>query len=83
MLSDGTQRHAYYQSDEVEILNILFPRVGIEPTTCDAHSQTLVPLRDDGTLFLSIVTHQEKLTKQYMMINYSCRYASRWPLLLL
>ena len=35
MLSDGTQRHALpgYQSEEMKILNIFFPLVGIEPIT--------------------------------------------------
>ena len=33
MLSDGSQRRYDYQSEEIKILNITFPRVGIEPTT--------------------------------------------------
>ena len=42
MLSRETQRHALlrYQSKEIKILNILFPRVGIEPTTSHVYSHT-------------------------------------------
>ena len=36
-----------YRSEEMKILNITFPRVGIEPTTSRVYSHTLVPLRHD------------------------------------
>ena len=38
MLSGGTQRRALprKQGEEMKLLNILFPRVGIEPTVCPA-----------------------------------------------
>ena len=40
---DGTQRHAMprHQSEEIKILNILFPQVVIEATTCRVYSCTL------------------------------------------
>ena len=36
VLSGGTQRRAlpHYQSEEIKILNISFPRIGMEPTAC-------------------------------------------------
>ena len=49
MLSGGTQRRALprHQSEEIEILNISFPRMGIEHKTCRVFSHTLCPLRHD------------------------------------
>ena len=45
MLSGGTQRRIllYYHSELMKILNITFPRVGIEPTTCHVYNRTLCP----------------------------------------
>ena len=44
LLSGGTQRRALPrpQSEELKILNISFPRVGIEPTKCRVVAVTLV-----------------------------------------
>ena len=36
-----------HRSEEMKILNISCPRVGIEPTTCRVYSDTLVPLLRD------------------------------------
>ena len=49
MLSTGTQRRALsrHQSEEMKIVNISFPRVRIESTTCRIYSHTLVPLLND------------------------------------
>ena len=46
MLSGGTQRHALllHQSEAMKILNIEFPRDGIEPTTCHVYHHTLLYL---------------------------------------
>ena len=40
VLSDGIQRCALhsYQSEEMKILNISIPRMGIEPITCGVYS---------------------------------------------
>ena len=52
MLNGGTQRPvlARFQSEEMKLLNILFPRVGIEPTTRYTYSHTLVQLCHDWVL---------------------------------
>ena len=65
--SGGAQHCALlgYQSKEMKILNILFPQVGIEPTTSRVYSRAFVPLRHDwphghhgmGMLFIFIPTH--------------------------
>ena len=49
-MSDGNQRRALsrHQSEEIRVYvetNILFPLVGMEPTTSRVHTHTLVPLR--------------------------------------
>ena len=46
MLSGGTQRRTLTlcQSEEMEILNISFPRVEIVPTTFRVYSRTFMPL---------------------------------------
>ena len=47
VLYGGTQRRAVprHQSEEMKILNILSPRVGIEPFTWRVYSHALVPER--------------------------------------
>ena len=49
MLSGGNQRRALprHQSEEIQILNISFPRVEMDLTTCRIYSHALVPLRRD------------------------------------
>ena len=42
MLSVITQRRALQQSEEIKILNISFPRVGIEPIACRVCNHMLV-----------------------------------------
>ena len=46
MVSNKTHLRAlsHHQSEEMNILNISFPKVGIEPTICRVYSRTLVPL---------------------------------------
>ena len=46
MLSGGTHRRALsrYQSEEMKILSISVPRMGIEPTTCRVCSTTVPQL---------------------------------------
>ena len=46
MFGDGTQRLSLprYQIEEMQILDISFSRVGIEPTACRAYSHTLEAL---------------------------------------
>ena len=47
VLGDGSQ-HRYlprHQNKKIKILNISFPQVRIEPTTCRVYSYTLMPLR--------------------------------------
>ena len=48
-LSGKTQRRALprHHSEKIIILNISFPRVGIEPTTYHGYSHTFVPLCHD------------------------------------
>ena len=43
VLSDGIQRLALrgYQSEEIQILNVTYPRVGMESTTCRVDSRTV------------------------------------------
>ena len=45
---NSTPRYAHHQSEEMEILNILFTRVGIESRTCHVCSRMLVLLRHNG-----------------------------------
>lgn len=54
------------QSEEMKLLNISFPRVGIESTTRRVYSHTVVPLRHDWRPYLGIwnmYSVQEYLTK--------------------
>ena len=41
-LSGGTQRRSKNKSEEMKILNISSPRVGIEPTICRVYSHTVL-----------------------------------------
>ena len=47
MLNGGTERHAFpcYQSEEMKIINVSCPRMGIEPTSCHFRSYAC-PLHD-------------------------------------
>ena len=49
MLIDATHRRALpqYHSVETKILNVPFPRVESEPTTCHVYSHAPLPLRHD------------------------------------
>ena len=45
MLIGGIQRctSPRYQREEMKILNILFPQVGMEPTACRIYRRTYMP----------------------------------------
>ena len=63
VFSGETQRRAlsHNQRKEMEILNISFPRMGIEPTTCRVYSRMLVPLSNDWIfIFLVVLLHCKK-----------------------
>ena len=53
------------QNEVIKILNISFPQVGIEPTTCHVYSRTYVLLRHDGLRVIFYI----RQSIQYIMMK--------------